>query len=966
MEQRVINVEGLRAYPEALRELPYCDWLYEERKGGKTKVPQNPLTGRRAHTDEPEDFVPMDIALREVTRYDGVGIRVSGNIGCIDHDDCILPDGSVTENTQLALSMLPNTWVEYSPSGHGLHQFFIVPDGFVFNSEEYYINNRRVKMENYFPGSTNRFMTVTGNVYREGTMEVTAEALQLFEDTFMKRPEAQKVIVDLPEGGSILTDAEVLHKAARAENGQKFMDLYLGNWESYDYPSHSEADLAFCAMLAFFCRGDMVQMDRIYRESGLFSDKWDARRGESTYGVRTMTRAINSCAAFYEKGYHANAAEDFAADESDESADDETVSRQQAIDALLAGECGIDLALSPEYISHAAWAYLNDTARYVKLKNHIPREVGARPFEREVQKQVKTEFTNNTKTPVQRLTLKGVSTPGMLIPENWIVDDTGIRHMEMVFGELKPVLVSTEPVFVSKKLVNVDDGTEKLETTYRRNGKYKKLIAPRADMLNRNAIIKYADDGFPVSSGTAATLTRYISEMESVNNRSIPIQRSIRRAGWIGDEFFPYCLKGGIVAQSDGSETERLLDALCKQGDEAEWMAVAAKVRGLPFARAMLDASFASPLLEKLQHRNIYVHIWCDSRGGKTAVLKFSISIWGNPRVLVSKYFSTIVGMERLAGTLKHLPFALDELQTLNQKRLSVNDVVYTLGNGVGKTRGRVGSGIQHVEEWHNCILSTGEQPMSSDSSMDGVNTRLMELNAMPLPDEQLAQELHRVSEKNYGFAGEKYICWLVQHLGQLQNDYDRIHAELKSSNVQLDNVAVLGLADFCSSIAVFGLPEDQAFSDAVDLCRALLKNLDDNAPKNSTIAAWEFVAGWVASNKARFCGGSMFHEVTPVYGAIENGKVYVIAKELNSALEEAGYSYRKCVKGFQEKGFIESFTDSEGKARSQTGKRIKGVLARVYVLNLSIDSSAEAAEDFPAFSDSILPLTADMPDFLR
>lgn len=116
-------------------------------------------------------------------------------------------------------------------------------------------------------------------------------------------------------------------------------------------------------------------------------------------------------------------------------------------------------------------------------------------------------------------------------------------------------------------------------------------------------------------------------------------------------------------------------------------------------------------------------------------MLKFSISIWGNPRVLVSKYFSTIVGMERLAGTLKHLPFALDELQTLNQKRLSVNDVVYTLGNGVGKTRRRVGSGIQHVEEWHNCILSTGEQPMSSDSSMDGVNTRLMELNAMPLPD---------------------------------------------------------------------------------------------------------------------------------------------------------------------------------------------------------------------------------------
>lgn len=242
--------------------------------------------------------------------------------------------------------MLANTWVEYSPSGHGLHQFFVVPEGFVFDAEEYYVNNRKVKMENYFPGSTNRFMTVTGNVYRKGTMEVTAEELQLFLDTFMKRPEAQKVIVELPEGGSVLTDAEVMFKAARAENGQKFMDLYLGNWEQYEYPSHSEADLAFCAMLAFFSRGDMSQMDHIYRDSSLYSDKWDARRGESTYGVRTMTRAINSCASFYEKGYRADAAKDFAADETgtlpdpeDESADDETVFRQQAIDALLSGEC---------------------------------------------------------------------------------------------------------------------------------------------------------------------------------------------------------------------------------------------------------------------------------------------------------------------------------------------------------------------------------------------------------------------------------------------------------------------------------------------------------------------------------------------------------------------------------------------------------------------------------------------------
>ena len=63
-------------------------------------------------------------------------------------------------------------------------------------------------------------------------------------------------------------------------------------------------------------------------------------------------------------------------------------------------------------------------------------------------------------------------------------------------------------------------------------------------------------------------------------------------------------------------------------------------------------------------------------------------------------------------------------------KRMDINNMVYTLGNGVGKTRGRAASGIRAIDDWRNCILSTGEQPISSDDSMDGINTRLLEINA--------------------------------------------------------------------------------------------------------------------------------------------------------------------------------------------------------------------------------------------
>ena len=837
----------------------------------------------------------------------------------------------------------------------------------------------------------------------------------------MQRPETVLAPAIVPEGGSILTDAEVMKIAAAAENGDRFIQLYLGEWEEYfaadanghNDRSHSEADLALCHTLAFYCRGDMEQMDRLFRKSGLMRDKWDRPQSGSTYGRLTMKKAISGCNSFYGQEDKSSATDDFEEisnsedmiassayvdkcgtgdDDNDEAdtADSIADTNRSMIDSYLSNPpLSVETALSENFLSLAAWAAQNDLLYYTRMRDAVPKNIGMRNFEREVRKRQQALNAAVHSSTLALLSLKGINTPGMLVPEGWTVNSHGITHLEMMFGELRPVPISAEPLFVSAKLVNVDDGTEKLEITFRRNGKYKKLIAPRADMLNKNAVIKYADDGIPVSSNNAGKLTHFIYEFEAINSKAIPIRRSIRRAGWIGNEFYPYSLKNGIAAQTDGSETERILAALESSGSEETWMSLAVTLRTMPFARALLAASFASPLLEKLQHRVIYFHIWYSSKSGKTAALKFAISVWGDPKVLVSKYFSTIVGMERWAGTLKHLPYAMDELQTLNQKRLSVNDIVYTLGNGSGKTRGRVGSGLQKVETWRNCILSTGEQPMTTDSSMDGVNTRLMEIYAAPLAtapnipsfsdtldtassgmpfigseDENsassnvdimntdtFAQQLHQVSEENYGFAGEKFIRFVVSKLENDNNDagnpikvdYKRIRAEFNSTNIHTDDVAVLALADYYASIAVFGIDEPVAFEEAIMLSNQLLGNLEANKPQGSIESAWQFVCGWVSSNRAQFVTGKEGYAVSSALGKIEQQQVFVIVRELNDALENAGYSARKCIKGFQEHGYIESFPDAAGIKRSQTGRRIQGVYTKVYALNLKIEEKKDS-----------------------
>ena len=162
MNQKTCNPEGLRAYPEAVWDLPYCNWRYEEVKGQQRKVPYNPFTGTKACSNRIETMTTLENALAVVARYDGVIVKVSGKVGFIDIDKCVREDGSLDERAQRILSLLPDTMVEYSPSGRGLHVIFFVPEGYVFDSDEYYVNNKEIHVENYFPGYNNQLMTMTG------------------------------------------------------------------------------------------------------------------------------------------------------------------------------------------------------------------------------------------------------------------------------------------------------------------------------------------------------------------------------------------------------------------------------------------------------------------------------------------------------------------------------------------------------------------------------------------------------------------------------------------------------------------------------------------------------------------------------------------------------------------------------------------------------------------------------------
>ncbi|MFP7707474.1 phage/plasmid primase, P4 family [Trueperella sp. LYQ141] len=288
-----------RGYPQA------CCWKKQYRKNRLTKIPYQVRTGKCAKVNEPAHFVPMTEAIEKVDSFDGVRIRLSGSLVMMDIDHCREGDGWSLE-AQEVLDHFSSTYAEVSPSGNGIHLYALVEEGFVLDTSAYYLHAG--SFEIYMEGATNRFSTLSANVLHACEVTEQTQAVRWFLERFMRRPARQSSTVAI-EKHSGLSDDEVLRKANACVQGERFRALWEGRWQEL-YPSQSKADEALCGTLAFFCGRDIEQMDRLFRHSALMRDKWDALRGEKTYGQRTLEIAIRNCTKVYQPDFGRVSAEE--------------------------------------------------------------------------------------------------------------------------------------------------------------------------------------------------------------------------------------------------------------------------------------------------------------------------------------------------------------------------------------------------------------------------------------------------------------------------------------------------------------------------------------------------------------------------------------------------------------------------------------------------------------------------------
>ena len=521
---------------------------------------------------------------------------------------------------------------------------------------------------------------------------------------------------------------------------------------------------------------------------------------------------------------------------------------------------------------------------------------------------------------------------------DWEADDSGIFKKNGYNDEV----ACPHPIMPVERLVNIDTGEEKLQLAFRKGTIWRKIIVSKTVLASSNKVTELAGSGIAVTSQNARAFIQYISDMENMNYYLIPEKKSIGRFGYIPDEGFSPFVDGLIF---DGDVNfKAMFQTVRSRGSETKWLETAADVREMSTtAKIILAASFASVLLEPLNCLPFFVHLWgVDSGTGKTVALMVAASVWGDPAVgaYVKTFDGTVVGMEKTAAFLNNLPFCLDELQLAKDSKGRTTFDVYKLAQGVGRTRGNRSGGVDLTPTWRNCILTTGESPLTGTASGAGAVNRVIDIECKSA--QAVIKDGMRISgavKRNYGFAGRKFVERLYQpgvidQVSERYRELFRILSDRDTTEKQAMAAAAIILADELACQWIFSGQQPLTIEQVSEF-------LASKAAVSAGDRGYKYLCDWVTQNSNKLCGRSENPNIE-VLGALEDGRAYIIRSVFERILQDAGYSTAAMISYLKQSNLIET----RGRANTK-GKRINGIPTECFCLRLpSVELDDEADPD--------------------
>ncbi len=515
--------------------------------------------------------------------------------------------------------------------------------------------------------------------------------------------------------------------------------------------------------------------------------------------------------------------------------------------------------------------------------------------------------------------------PFALTCTEWEATDAGVAKVD---EKGRRRVACPHPVMPVERLLNLDSGTEKLKIAFRRDGAWKEMIVDCTVCNNRQSILTLANYGVMVNSENAKYLVQYLFDMQA-ENQTIPVSRSTSRLGWQGRAFVPY---NGDIQFDGGAEFAQLLKAVHTKGDRDTYLAYMKELRKNKTVRLIMAASLASPLLEKVGAQPFIVHIWGPTGVGKTVALKLAASIWGDSAngALVRSMNTTINALMQSAGVLHNLPLLADEMQQIKRKNGTYDKYIMCFTEGIDRSRARANGGVETLKTWQNCMISTGEEPLTRENSGGGAKNRVIELEVTAdlFPS---GYETASFTEMHYGWLGKEFVedvaLYTAPHLKALYRlKVEEVLALGHTTDKQAAAMGAILLADSLASQEFF---DGEAPLTAADVAEYLYsEKLVDVAER-----AFEYLLGVIAANQNRFIASDNHGEI---WGRIGDGFVMMNKTILERILREGGFEYDAVSRRWADREYI--LKASDGAYRHRTS--IYGVRASYVKVNLDVEKS--------------------------
>ncbi len=551
--------------------------------------------------------------------------------------------------------------------------------------------------------------------------------------------------------------------------------------------------------------------------------------------------------------------------------------------------------------------------------NDIAKQVGIKNFPTLLNLYCKkhgvdVEIANFTNFPDQPLTL---------CCGNYVCDFAGIRSDD-------DMIVCPHPIMPVERLCNIDTGIEKMKIAFSRGKGWRTIVVDRRTIASAQKIVELTDNGIAVTSESAKALVKYFAKMEQLNSNDLLTQKDcVTRLGWIerGDElnFSPYVED---VTFDGEAEYRKHYDAVKLSGDFEKWYRfINTNIRkNNVTARIVFAASLASILVKPLGCNCFWIHLWGETECAKTVLAMVAGSIWGNPEIgaYLMTFNSTVVGMEKTAAFYNNLPYILDELQIINDKK-DLDNLIYMLTEGSGRSRGNKNGGLEAVPKWKNVTITTGERPIITAGSQGGAVNRVLEIECKQMFFKE-PREAANLVKSNYGFLGKLIAGELAK------NGFDAV--ERSFAAFQRELIEKYGIMQKQAQAAALILAADEliggVFHEEDNLTPAeiaeFLKTKDD---VSANPRGYEYVCEYIAESQNKFIADP--DRPGELWGKLTDNSVYIIKKRFVQICEEGGYNSQSLLSWLKDKQLIEIKS-----GKNTVMQRIGGVNTRCVHLSLS------------------------------